>query len=151
MPKIEIETIIQASPENVFRRAQEIERYPDFAPELREVKVLSREGNVVRSRWVGIAEVGPLRREVTWEEIDVWDEEKLECRFELMSGDMKSYAGVWKFERNADGLTHCSLLIDYELGIPLLGQLLEKLIHEKVTEVAQAILTAVKELAETQG
>jgi len=151
MPKIEIETIIQASPENVFRRAQEIERYPEFASELLEVKVLSREGNTVRSRWVGIAELGPITRKVSWEEIDVWDEERLECRFELSSGDMKSYNGVWKFERNADGLTHCSLTVDYELGIPLLGQLMEKLIHEKVTEVARAILSAVKKLAEAEG
>ncbi len=148
MPSIELETLIDSPAEKAFKLAQEVEKYPSFASELKEVKVLKRDGDKVITQWVGIAELGPFVREVRWEEEDIWDEDKLECSFNLISGDMKKYSGIWKFESVESGQTLCKLSIDYELGIPLLGAMVEKMIHEKVLEVSKSILNAVKELAE---
>lgn len=148
MPKFELTTVINAEPNLAFTLAQQVESFPRYAPDLKEVRILSKDGGVTRTLWVGKVELGPIVREVRWEEEDTWDAEKLSCEFKLVSGDMKDYFGSWTFSGTADGKTLCTLTVTYELGIPLLGALLEKLIHDRIVEASQSILDAVKRLAE---
>ncbi len=147
MPRIELEEFIEINAKDAFNLAQNIERFPEFIPSLKEVKILSRNGNIVLSRWLGVAEVGPISRQITWEERDEWNEERLECKFELIAGDMKTYYGLWRF-LEAEGGSRLKLELEYDIGIPMLGPFFHKVIHEKMIESCQSILRAVKLLAE---
>jgi len=147
MPAIETEIVIAAKPEDVFELAQQVERFPEVIKDLKSVEVLSREGNCTVSRWVGIVELGPIRREISWEEEDEWDSDALECRFHLTKGDLKQYEGVWKFMAHDDGGTHCTLRLDYDLGIPLLGAMALKMIHAKMQQSCDELLRGLKILA----
>lgn len=147
MPTIETEIVIVARPQSVFQLAQQVERFPQVIDGLKSVEVLSRDGNRTQTRWVGIAEFGPIRREISWEEEDQWDAEALECRFHLTRGDLKRYEGVWKFLPCDEHSTRCRLHLDYDLGIPLLGAMALKMIHAKMQESCEELLRGLKKLA----
>jgi len=148
MPTIESEIVIAAKPESVFELAQQVERFPEVIASLKSIEVLARDGNRTRTRWVGVAELGPVSREISWEEEDEWDAEALECRFHLAKGDLKRYQGVWKFPGEDEGSTRCVLHLDYELGIPLLGGMILKMIHAKMQESCDELLRGLKKLVE---
>ncbi len=146
MATVDSEIVIAEKPQRVFELAQQVERFPEVIASLKSVEVLSREGNRTRTRWVGTAQMGPVTRDISWEEEDEWDAEALECRFHLTGGDLKRYDGVWKFLAE-DGGTRCLLHLDYEMGIPLLSPLVNKMIHAKMQESCDELLRGLKKLA----
>jgi len=149
MPKVRQEIIVNAPAEKVFAVARQVERFPEVMPDLKSVQVLLRDGNRAVTRWISLAEVGPLSREVSWEEEEWWDEQSLRAEFRLLSGDLQSYGGHWEFARDGGGnATRVVLDFDYEIDLPLLGTLVRKLIHAKMEENCQSLLRALKQLAE---
>ncbi len=150
MPNVRKEITVHAPAAKVFAVARNIERFPDAMQDLKSVEVLERDGNRVVSRWVSVAEIGPLTREVAWDEEELWDEAALTCSFKLLKGDMKSYGGSWSFTREGDSdeVTRVVLDFDYEIEIPMLGALVKKIIHAKMVDNCESLLRALKELSE---
>jgi uncharacterized membrane protein len=150
MPNVRKEITVNAPAAKVFAVARDIERFPEAMQDLKSVEVLKREGDRTVSRWVSVAEVGPLKREVSWEEEERWDEEALACEFSLLKGDMKSYCGSWSFAPVGDAgeATHVVLDFDYEIELPMLGALVKKIIHAKMEDNCESLLRALKELSE---
>ncbi|OGK11362.1 MAG: hypothetical protein A2Y63_02810 [Candidatus Riflebacteria bacterium RBG_13_59_9] len=147
MPNVRKEIIVNAPPERVFAIAREVERFPAVMHDLKSVEVLEREGARTVSRWVSVAEIGPLSREVVWEEEEFWDEDALTGAFKLVKGDLKSYGGAWMFTPEG-GSTRVVLDFDYEIDIPLLGAMVHKIIHQKMMDNCDSLLKALKRLAE---
>lgn len=147
MPHVRKEILVNAAPEAVFDAAADIERFPAAMPDLKSVEVLEREGNRCVSRWVSVADLGPIQREVSWTEEAVWDRAGLSCRFSLIKGDMKSYSGGWSFTPDGAG-TKVVLEFDYEIEIPLLGALVHKIIHQKMEQNCDGLLAALKQMVE---
>ena len=150
MPNVRKEITVNAPAAKVFAVARDIERFPEAMQDLKSVEVLERDGGRVVSRWVSVAEVGPLKREVAWEEEEIWDEDALACSFKLLKGDMKSYGGSWSFTPEGDGgdATRVVLDFDYEVELPMLGALVKKIIHAKMVDNCDSLLRALKELSE---
>ncbi|OPX21975.1 MAG: hypothetical protein B1H03_05595, partial [Planctomycetales bacterium 4484_113] len=73
MATVDSEIVIAEKPQRVFELAQQVERFPEVIASLKSVEVLSREGNRTRTRWVGTAQMGPVTRDISWEEEDEWD------------------------------------------------------------------------------
>jgi ribosome-associated toxin RatA of RatAB toxin-antitoxin module len=128
----------------VFFKAQNIEQLAKFLPDLQEVKILKKSGNEVDSFWKGSFQ----GREVKWTERDIWDETKKECSFFILEGDFKVYQGVWKFVPLSDHQTRVELEIEYDLGLPLVGALINTFLKKKMFENTQAMLKALKEMVE---
>jgi len=126
----------------VFVKAQNIEELAKFLPDLQEVKILKKNRNEVDSFWKGSFQ----GREVKWTERDIWDEQNKECRFFALEGDFKAYQGVWKFIPISATETKVELEIEYDLGIPLVGALINTFLKKKMLENTQAMLKALKEL-----
>jgi uncharacterized membrane protein len=147
MPTVRKEITIAAAPEDVFAIAQDVERFPEVMHDLKKVEVLERDGGRTVTRWTSVAEIGPLSKEIAWEEEDVWDATALTCTFKMTKGDMQAYAGVWSFARDG-AVTNVVLDITYEIEIPLLGALVHKIIRQKMDENCDSLLKALKRLAE---
>ncbi|MCS7253967.1 MAG: SRPBCC family protein [Armatimonadota bacterium] len=145
MPTVICEKFVKAPPEVVFNTARDVERYVIFMGNVESIKVLSDDGVVRITEWV--VNVPVLGRRLRWLERDVWDSSLLSCSFEMVEGDMDSYSGEWRFERSEDG-TLMRLTISYEYDIPLVGQLLRKIIERLVEANANSILDAVKNASE---
>ncbi|HHT10773.1 MAG TPA: SRPBCC family protein [Atribacter sp.] len=142
MGKVNDVITIQQSVENVFLEAQNIEQLAKFLPDLQEVRILKKNMNEVDSFWKGSFQ----GREVKWTERDIWDEANKECRFFILEGDFKVYQGMWKFIPLSDMETKVELEIEYDLGLPLVGALINTFLKKKMLENAQAMLKALKQM-----
>jgi len=129
MPKVESEIIVQADPDRVYTVAKDVEKFPEFLPDVQSVKVLKREGSRVVSEWVGI--IKQFNRTLRWTEEDDWDDAQRQCSFRAISGDWDKYEGVWKFESHPEG-TMMQLTVDYEFNIPLIGPLIKGVLTKLV-------------------
>jgi len=143
MPTVEAETIIAAAPDRVYAAAKEIERFPEFMPNVQTVEILERVGPRVTSRWVGRVE--EFNRTIKWLEQDEWDDAARVCNFKATEGDWDKYEGVWTFEEHPDG-TRVYLRLAFEFDVPLIGPLIKGLLAKLVKRNSEETLEGLRRL-----
>jgi len=146
MPEIFVEELVEAPVEKIYRIAQEIERFPEWMPNVKSVTILSRRGETVTGRWV--ARVEEFKRTIRWIQEDVWDDAQHKCTFRATEGDWDRYEGVWDFLPEEEK-TRLQLRVNFEFNVPLIGPLvrglLAKLVEKNSREMMQALARQAKE------
>jgi ribosome-associated toxin RatA of RatAB toxin-antitoxin module len=139
---------IPLPPQKVYAAAKQVTRFPDVLPNLDSAEVLEDDGagNTV-TRWAGSFSVGPLSKTVSWTERDTWDDSALTCRFDLISGDMKTYNGTWRFAAAPDGGCDAELRVDFVLGIPVLGPMVNAIVDKLMKQNCDELLEALEKIA----
>lgn len=145
MAQVVAEVSVAVPVEVLYALAQQVERFPQFMPDLERVEVLERGKGWTRTRWV--ARVPEFNRQIQWLEEDEWDEAQRECRFRQQEGDFDRYQGVWRFLAEGQE-TKAQLRIDYDIQVPLVGALIKGLIQKKMQHNCEQMLAALKALAE---
>ena len=139
MAKVEASVVIRAPLADVYALAQDVERFPEFMPDLESVRVVERRPGWTLTEWVGVVQ----GRKIRWVEEDEWDDATHVCVFRQRSGDFNRYQGTWRFESVPTG-TQTSLEVDYELDIPLAGALLSNLVRVLMRKNCESMLAALK-------
>jgi ribosome-associated toxin RatA of RatAB toxin-antitoxin module len=145
MPKVESSIIIKGDIDKVFECARDIERFPEYMPDVKEVTVLERDGDRVVSEWT--AYIPDFKMTVKWVEEDIWNKDAYTCEFKLIKGDYAAYSGKWTFSKVEDG-TKFDSVVEYEYEVPLIGSLIKGLVQRKVQENVDQILIGVKRRVE---
>ncbi len=143
MPYVETTIEIKAPARTIYELAKDMERYPDFMPDVETVKVLERKGNETVTRWKTLVEEAPIE----WTEVDIFDDEKTRIDYRLIEGDLDKFEGAWTFTER-DGMTKVVLGVDYDFGVPTLAELIGPILQKKVEENSQMMLKALKERCE---
>jgi coenzyme Q-binding protein COQ10 len=139
---------IKSDPEKVFKIASLVEKFPDYMPDVKKVELLERrDDGYSRSSWVALAKIASINKEVKWIEDEWWDSANLSSKFEQVEGDYKHYFGDWAFTKTDDG-THVKLTVDFDLGLPLIGPMIVKLLDNLTRNNLDSMLKAIKERAE---
>ena len=125
MPIVETDIIIPAPLDAVYAVAKDIEKFPEFLPDVESVVIIERNATGFISDWVGVVE--KLNRKIKWREQDEWDDTTHICRFRAVSGDWEKYDGVWSFT-TVDGGTRMAMQLECEVNVPLIGSLIKTLI-----------------------
>lgn len=144
MPDVTAEIHIAADPDRVYHLAKDIERFPEFLPNVQQVTITARDGGRVVSEWAGL--VPEFKRTIKWTEEDTWDDASRSCRFRLLSGDWDRYDGAWTFVAKEGG-TQVQLTISYEYNVPLIGALIKQLLRKLVQRNAEETLTGLRQQA----
>jgi ribosome-associated toxin RatA of RatAB toxin-antitoxin module len=135
---------------HVYSAARQVERFPEMLPNLDRVEVLEDDGHgTCVTSWTGSFSLGPLTKTVEWTEKDVWDDTALTCRFDLIAGDMKTYSGTWSFVDGAGGC-HAELRVDFVLGIPVLGPMVNAIVDKLMKQNCDELLEALEKIAQAQ-
>ena len=144
---------INATPEAVMAVAQKVEDFPQFMPDVVGVEILERNEATGHSRvkWDAKVEVQSIRKPIRWVEDEFWKLDERTCDFVQVSGDYKKYSGKWVFEPLMDGATQVTLTTDFDLGLPLVGAIINKLLDKLMRDNCQAMLNAIKERVESQS
>ncbi|MHB9023403.1 MAG: type II toxin-antitoxin system RatA family toxin [Armatimonadota bacterium] len=125
MPQIETQLFIPAPLEAVYAIAKDIERFPEFFPDVESVVIVEHTDTGFISEWVGVVE--KINRKLKWRELDEWDDATYTCRFRAVGGDWDKYDGVWTFTEQEGGtLTH--MILECDVNVPLIGPLIKNLI-----------------------
>lgn len=125
MPKIETELFVPAPLDTVYAVGKDIERFPEFLPDVESVTILDRTETGWTSDWVGVVE--KLNRKVKWREVDVWDDTAHVCTFYALSGDWEKYDGTWSFVAQ-DGGTLMRMELECDINVPMIGAIIKGLI-----------------------
>lgn len=144
MATVQASTVIRATLDRVYALAKDVERFPEFMPDLESVQVLERNGAGTVTQWVGVVQ----GRKIRWVEEDEWDDGRHVCVFKQRSGDFNRYQGSWRFETIPEG-TRTSLDVEFELDIPLAGALLSNLVKVLMRKNCESMLAALKGQLET--
>lgn len=139
MASVQASTVINAPLDRVYSLAKEVERFPEFMPDLERVTVLERLPTGTVTEWVGVVQ----GRKIRWIEEDQWDDAGHTCTFRQRSGDFNRYEGRWEFQKVPEG-TRTVLSVDYELDIPLAGALLSTLVKVLMRKNCESMLAALK-------
>ena len=94
MPYVETAIDIAAPARAIYELAKDMERYPEFMPDVEVVKVLKRDGNTTTTRWKTLVEEAPIE----WTEVDVFDDARNRIDYRLIEGDLDKFEGAWTFE-----------------------------------------------------
>ncbi|MCX6645162.1 MAG: SRPBCC family protein [bacterium] len=139
---------INSDPQKVFKIASQVEKFPDYMPDVKKVELIDRKDDgYSRTSWVALAKIASINNEIKWIEDEWWDSGTLSSKFEQVEGDYKHYHGDWAFTKTADG-THVKLTVDYDLGLPLIGPMIFKLLDNLTRNNLDSMLKAIKERAE---
>ncbi len=148
MPTVESEIVIERPVAEVYALAQDIERFPEFMADVQSVEILEDDLPRRVSRWVGA--VKEFNRTIQWTEEDYWDDGEHLCTFSQLEGDFSEYSGRWEFVEVPEG-TDVRLQVQYDYAIPLIGALIQNLLRKKMQQNTDAMLSALKEEAESAG
>lgn len=132
-------TIIRAPLADVYRVAKDVEKFPEFMPDVQSIRVLDRRGGGVTVEWIGVMQ----GRKIRWVEEDTWDDAAHRSAFRLVEGDFSKFEGSWSFEAVPEG-TQTSLVLDYEMELPLAGALLSNLLRVLVRKNLESMLVSLK-------
>lgn len=147
MPVVENTLYIDAPPEAVYAIARDVERFPDFMPDVQRITVLeaSEDGGRQVVEWVGL--IPAFRLTVKWTEEDLWDDVERTCRFQQVKGDFNEYSGSWHFVAEGTGTRFNSNVL-YELEIPTIGPLIRGVVRKIMTDNVARLQAAIKKRAE---
>ena len=146
MPYVERSIQVAADPKAVYTIAKEMESFPKFMPNVKEVVVVSREPQATITRW----HVHVIGRDLRWTERDEFDEQAPAIRYKQLEGDIRKFEGEWRFLPE-DGGCRVELTCDAELGVPMLDNLFNPVLKKAIEMNIDSMLSAIKEMAEGRG
>ena len=143
MPFVEVKIVIEAPARSVYALAKDLERFPEYMPDVEAVTVLERNGDRMLTRWKTLVEEAPIE----WTEVDIFDDAAVRIDYRLIEGDLDKFEGSWTFEER-DGKTFVTLGVEYDFGVPTLAELIGPTLRKKVQENSEMMLAALKREAE---
>jgi ribosome-associated toxin RatA of RatAB toxin-antitoxin module len=148
LPTLQNRVSIQASPEHVYAIARDIERFPEFMPDVQRITLIetSPDGKRQVAEWVGL--IPTFKLTVKWTEEDLWDDGERTGRFRQIKGDFTEYHGIWRFEPEGEGTSFFSE-VTYELEIPTIGPLIRGVVRKIMTDNLYRLQAAIKARAES--
>lgn len=140
--KEEIE--INAPAEVVYNVASQTEKFPEFIPDVKVIKILDKKDNQQQTYWE--ANIDGIM--FKWEELDVFNLEDLSVEYKLIKGDVDKFEGYWKVNPLSNDKSRLTLYLDFDVNIPMLANLIMPTIRFKVKKNVQSMLKAIKERSE---
>lgn len=148
MPYVECKILIAAPARKVYELAKNQERFPEFMPDVDSITVIERHPEYLITHWKTLVEDAPIE----WTEEDRFDDERCVIDYKLIEGDLDKFEGSWTFiddgSSGSPPLTHVTLGVDYDFGVPTLAELIGPTLEKKVRENSDMMLAALKREAE---
>lgn len=116
-------------------------RYEAIMENVDKVNVIEKTPTNGKSEWFVTVEEAPLR----WVERDYYDVANYELRFESIDGDFENINGTWKVEDFQNEGIKIYFTIDYNLGIPVIEEVLGHILKEKMKTNIDSMIHAIKE------
>ena len=140
-----------ADAEEVFARLSDFESYPRYAMSVRSVVRTQSPNGEVATAWTTDFRGGVLK----WVEEDKIDPAGREIKFRQLSGDLKMFDGVWRIEEDSPNRQVVYFTARFDLGIPMLEEVLEPIaeeaLYENIVAIAQDLFGQGVDVIEAYG
>jgi len=140
MPRVDVELVLTAPIAKVWEAIKSVEAYPSYMSTVRSVEVLDTDGAKRTCAWSVLLKGSILQ----WTEIDVIHDERWTIEFDQIDGDLDQFVGFWSATPQADGTVRTRLLVDFEIGIPVLADMLNPVAARALAENAETMLREIE-------
>ncbi|MDJ1130777.1 type II toxin-antitoxin system RatA family toxin [Streptomyces iconiensis] len=142
MPHVEVNLPIKAPVAETWAAVTRLEDYATYMENVESVTVIGETdaGNRT-SEWSVLLKGSVLE----WVEDDVLDEDERVMSFSQVSGDLDEFTGYWKVDDCGDGTSVVTFYVDFEIGIPLLADMLNPVATRALRENSEHMLRAIEQ------
>jgi uncharacterized membrane protein len=138
MPTVSTVSLSGQPIDRVWREVLDIASFPSYMDEVREVDILREEGALRRSRWSILLKGSILE----WEEEEEIDAGNRKITFRQIEGDLAYFTGWWHVRQTEEGVS-TEMHVEFDIGIPLLADMLNPVAARALEENAQKILSRI--------
>ena len=122
-----------------FQIVEDIERFPEFMPNVVAIEVLHDERNRKVAHWDTIIDDAPL----DWVEEGIYDFDNLIVRFRALEGVFDRFDGYWQVVPDDNG-SRVEFELVYEIGLPEIEAVIGPILKDKMIENAESMLSAIE-------
>jgi ribosome-associated toxin RatA of RatAB toxin-antitoxin module len=141
MPGVLLELEIQAPADRVWEAVVDVERYPESMENVRWAKILEYEHADARKTAWSVLLKGSI---LEWRDRETLDHVARVMSFEQLSGDMEVFTGSWELTELGPERTAVKLEMRFEIGIPLLADMLNPVAERALRGNARDMLLGVE-------
>ena len=141
MPRVDVSVAMHASAQEVWSAVADVLSYPAFMANVNSVTLVEElpDGSTLTS-WSVLLKGSNLE----WTERDVADHDLRRLTFAQTDGDLELFEGVWSVTEGDDGKVVVRLQCDFDIGIPLLADMLNPVAARALTENSEAMLRQIE-------
>jgi len=122
-----------------FQVVEDLERFPEFMPNVNSVRLLEVNGNRKVATWDTTIDDAPLE----WVEEGIYDRENYSVRFRSVEGVFDRFDGLWKVTTEEAG-SRVTFELTYEIGLPEIEEIVGPLLRERMIENFESMLAAIE-------
>ena len=121
--------------ELVWRLLVDSEAFSTYMDEVRSVRIVANDGHRRICHWCVLLKGSELQ----WEEEEFIDHERRRIDFRQLRGDLAYFTGHWQVTETTAG-TVVELQVDFDIGIPLMAEMLNPVAAKALEDNSLAIL-----------
>ncbi|WP_035804607.1 type II toxin-antitoxin system RatA family toxin [Kitasatospora mediocidica] len=141
MPRVEVDLPIAVPPDVAWAAVVDVESYQRCMESVDSVVITDRADDRHRTTAWSVRLKGSV---LCWTEDEVIDPAARRFDFCQTSGDLGEFLGHWAVVPTADGGCVVSLHVDFDIGIPLLAEMLNSVAADALRENAEQMLQALQ-------
>jgi ribosome-associated toxin RatA of RatAB toxin-antitoxin module len=143
MPEVRVDLTIDAEVDEVWSMVRGVEAYPNYMANVRSVDILADHGDTRVTAWSVFLKGSILE----WSESERIDDSLRRIEFSQLDGDLERFVGYWQVTADESGATRVVLDIDFEIGIPLLAQMLDPVAGRALRDNSEQMLHSLERKA----
>ncbi|MEU0060984.1 SRPBCC family protein [Streptomyces sp. NPDC006334] len=140
MPHVEVNLQIKAPVEETWRAVTRLEDYAAYMENVESVTVRGEAHGKRLSEWSVLLKGSVLE----WVEEDQLDESTRTMTFHQISGDLDRFSGYWRVDPQGSDASLVTFSVDFEIGIPLLADMLNPVAAKALRENSDQMLRAIE-------
>jgi ribosome-associated toxin RatA of RatAB toxin-antitoxin module len=137
--RIAISRRVACEPEQAFAVVEDIERFPEFMPNVEAIRIQSDDGRRKVAHWDTLIDDAPL----DWVEEGVYERDELRVRFRALEGVFDRFDGFWQV-KPADGGSEVIFELEYSIGLPEIDEIIGPILRERLIDNTEAMLEALE-------
>jgi len=138
MPTIDVTEVITAPVEKVWALINDVESYPRFMEHVRSLKVLEHGADYRISDW----EIDCKGFIMRWTEREELFPDRWRTEYRNIDGDLEVFEGSWQLEVLDADTTRASLTVRFEIGVPMLCDMLNPVAERAIRANSQKMLAS---------
>ncbi|MCX4745802.1 SRPBCC family protein [Kitasatospora sp. NBC_01287] len=142
MPRVEVDLRIAVPPEDAWAAVVDVLSYPDCMESVDSVEIVDQRDERHRTTAWSVRLKGSVLR---WTEAELIDQQARRFDFEQVSGDLGEFTGHWAVRPAPPNGSTVSLHVDFDIGIPLLAEMLNPVAADALRESAAQMLAALEQ------
>jgi coenzyme Q-binding protein COQ10 len=130
---------LKQSSVKAFQVVEDLERFPEFMPNVNSLTLLEVDGNRKVAAWDIMIDDAPL----SWIEEGIYDKQNLIVHFRSLEGVFDRFDGYWQVTPEGED-SRVTFELIYEIGLPEIEEIVGPILRDRLIENAESMLEAIE-------